>query len=352
MGKRRRKLAITICATTGYTYAMRAQARAIQQNLFGLDFSVEVILVTDENRNSDSDIPEIAELYRELFPCSLHVLNLPVKPSPQKDYKVQNSLTIAQMRTAAFSKARALNVDFVWSLDSDVIPNPNNLRCMANMLAFDNGYYDVAFVPYVSAGGGGYMGGRGTTTSHILPNFYENEVTIPDELKAKEEELREELKKEQTPELIAQAREVNRKIRECPPKGNVFEANAKGWRRRGWLENAYPAIGKGATLESDWMPFGNNLFSRRAIHLVDFTAYLGLGTEDLHCGWQRLKPEGLRFCVIPHCVSHHVRRKKDEQGNEKLTVLYMYHEAEGECIGHLRHREIPFYSHEAGEIGI
>ena len=32
-----------------------------------------------------------------------------------------------------------------------------------------------------------------------------------------------------------------------------------------------------------------------------------------------------------------------------LTMFYLYHEAEGEHVGHLRQREVPFYSFEDGE---
>ena len=346
------RLAITICATAEYTFAMKAQARAVQENLHALGRRFEeVILIIVTDKNKPKIIEDIAKLYSELIPeIKVFIVRKDFKPHSQKDYGKQNSLTIGQMRTAAFSKARALDVDFIWSLDSDVLPDTNNLRCMADMLSFDGGYYSVAFVPYVSAGGGGYMGGRGTHQNHILPTVYEDEREIPEELKAEIEEhqnQRKELNPGQEPseDWKNKARELGKKIEQCQPKGNVFELNSKQWRKRGWLEWAAPGIGKGAVLESDWMPFGNNLFARRAIPFLTFAGYTGAGTEDLSCGWNHLKPNGLKFCVLPHCVSHHVRRKE----NGYLSVYFMYHEPSGEGEGHLRHREIPFYEFEPGE---
>ena len=191
----------------------------------------------------------------------------------------------------------------------------SNKTEVLDMLRFDDGYYDVSFGVYVSQGGGGIMGGRATDQNWILPNWYEDE-------------------KEQGKD---------------GPKGNVFKLNAEKWRKRGWLEWAYPEVGRGAALESDWMPMGNNLFSKKALNLVDFTGYQGKATQDLFCYFRRLKPHGIRLCVVPHALSHHVVRRKDEAGNTTYKVLFMYHEPSGEFEGHLRHREEPFYSHEPGE---
>jgi hypothetical protein len=47
------------------------------------------------------------------------------------------------------------------------------------------------------------------------------------------------------------------RVRKCPPDGNVFEVTAKhGWRRRGWMDFAYPGIGRGAIVPSDWCGLG------------------------------------------------------------------------------------------------
>jgi hypothetical protein len=46
------------------------------------------------------------------------------------------------------------------------------------------------------------------------------------------------------------------------------------------------------------------------------------------------------MAVLPHCPADHVIWSKKKGGNEKEYTLYnMYHEAEGEFVGHIRTRE-------------
>lgn len=336
------KIAVTIQASVSYQYALHAQARALKQNFLTAEIDGgHIILVTCEK-----SVAGILAHYKAIFGdgWKVHHIPLPVVDG-QENYKEAAQLAIAQMQTAAFDKARLLNVDFVWNVESDVIPEANNLRCMLDMLQFDGGYYDVAFVPYVSQGGGGIMGGRGTARHHILPNIYEDERDMAPELQERHERLKAayaELKGEPSKELQDECEAVKKLIDATPPNGNVFTLNGKGWRQRGWFEWAYPQIGKGAVVPSDWMPMGNNLFSRKAIALVDFLGYEGKGTQDLYLCFYRLAPHGLKICVIPHCVSHHVMRRKDDKENTFYRLAYLFHEAQGECMGHLRHREIPW----------
>ena len=336
------KLAIITVATKGYQYALKAHARAIKQNvmLAGIE-SGHFIIATDLE-----PIPGILAHYKALLGdgWQIHHLPLPVSDDCER-YKVDAQLLIATLFNAAFDKARELDAGKVWTVEADVIPNPNNLACMLDMLRFDNGYYGVAFVPYVSSGGGGIMGGRGTPQNHILPNVYEDEFNIPAELAARmkaHEAARDAAKIDgkDGEAWIAEATKLNEEIKACPPKGNVFALNATKWRKRGWLDYAAPAIGKGAALESDWQPMGNNVFSRKAFTLLDFSGYEGKGTQDLYSGFLRLAPHGIKFCVIPHCTSNHVVKRKDGTGNIIYKMLYLYHETQGDCIGHLRQREI------------
>lgn len=339
-------LAIIICATSSFQYALVAQARAIAQNasLAGIA-SGHIILVTDQK-----PLAGILEQYSALLNgFDVHHLALPVVEPAKKDYSANAQLLIAQLYSAGFDKARQLGASLVWTLEADVLPEANNLRCMRDMLAFDGGYYDVAFCPYVSAGGGGIMGGRGTPNNWILPNWTEDELALPDELRQRLKEHRaKHTGGSPSAEWIEDLKKLEEEAKKHPPKGNVFKLNAEGWKRRGWLEHAYPGIGKGAILPSDWMPMGNNLFSARAMSLVDFTGYTGRGTQDLYLGYIRLASNGLRFCVIPHSPSHHVVRKQNSDGGA-YTMFYLYHESEGECVGHLRQREVAFYGHEPGE---
>jgi len=56
---------------------------------------------------------------------------------------------------------------------------------------------------------------------------------------------------------------VDKRIEKYPPKSNVFVANGKKWRRRGWFDFAYPAIGKGAIVPSDWCGFGATMMNKK-----------------------------------------------------------------------------------------
>jgi len=344
-------LGINVCATKGYMYAMKAQARAVQSNLAALKEKPEITVILATDDKLDNGIEEISELYLDLIPkAKVIILSLPVRPSPSKDYKGQNQLTIAQLRTASFSKARALELDYIWTLDSDVLPEPNNLRCMLNTLAFDDGYYSVAFTPYVAAGGGDFMGGRGTVQNHILPTVFEDERKLPKELEKRDKSIRSKLAKgSPSPEDLEELKKVREEVEKCPPKGNIFELQSSQWRKRGWLSAAYPALGKGAIVESDWMPCGNNLFSAKALPFLDFLGYLGGGTEDLHLTFKKLKPNGIRIAALPHCLSHHVQ-KKVENGREVYFMYYMRHETQGEAEGHLRFDNLPFYDFSPGEL--
>jgi len=337
-------LAIIICATHSFQYALGAQARAIAQNVALAEKDPgHIILVTDKN-----PVEGILERYRCILAgWQIHHLALDVKQPEKKDYKQETQLLIAQLYTAGFDKARALGVDYVWTLEADIIPEPNNLRCMRDMLRFDGGYYDVTFCPYVSAGGGGIMGGRGSANHWIYQNWVEDELDTPEELREKVKTHREVLTNPASDEWKAEMKRLDEEVKKCPPRhgGNVFKLNGDRWRKRGWLESAYPAIGKGAVLPSDWLPMGNNLFSKKAITYVDFIGYQGSGTQDLYLSYLRLGSNGLKFCVIPHSTSHHIVRKQNADGGE-LSMYYLSHEQEGDCVGHLRHREVPFYSHE------
>lgn len=348
-----KKLVIVIVATKKYQYALIAQSRAIRQNLSLLNWnsSVDIILVTCKN-----PIDKLLNNYSQILgdKCKIHHIILDVNDN-YPNYKENAQLLITQLYTKAFDLAKTLSPDYLWTLESDVIPDINNLRCMIDMLNFDGGYYDVAFCPYVSSGKGGIMGGRGNDYQHILPNVYEDEREITQELKDKIEENNKKFKeyqdkKEKPPkELYEKMEYFKGEVEKSPPKGNVFTLNGIKWRQRGWLEWAFPGVGKGCVVNSDWMPTGNNLFSKNAIQYLDFAGYEGKGTQDLFLAFKKLKQHGIKICVIPHSVSHHVVRDKMEDGTIKYKIMMLRHESEGECVGHLRQSEHEFFNHEPGE---
>ena len=345
-------LAVTICATARYQYALTAQARAVAANLGRLTVPVHIVLV------GDSGLKPIDALYRELLPGDnfrVHVdtrfTDLP-RPKdgedPNNNYQPAAQLLIARMRTAAFAKARALGATMCWSLDSDVIPGPTCLENLSWLLRFDRGYYGVAISPYVSQGGGGWLAGRGTPQQPILPDWLPEERDVPKDLRNRLEQHQKkllELKEAPSPELLAEGKALHEAVEKSPPKGDVFSASSGGkWRRRGWLDQAYPALGRGAIVPSDWCGFGNTLLSDRALLFADFLGYDGKGTEDLFVVWKRWHQQGIRIGACLHELSGHVIRRKDGSGYVYVAPRY---ETEGETVGHIRAEHRPWYPMDA-----
>ena len=351
------KLAITICATKKYTYALTAQIRRIQSaTSYIKDREVHIIYCGDNSQ----ELKRAHKLASDLMPQFKHkLIDNGLIEDGHKNYNEQSQLLIAQLRSSAFSFARSLGVDTCLSLDSDVLPPPNAIKCMEQMLEFDDGYYSISTCTYPSQGGGGFLGGRGSPQRQIFPDFYEDERQMPEDVTKKMKELREFVFKLRIPKDIKdeERKEIEEKIQELqilekdldkyPPKGNVWELNAKGWKPRGWLENSYPALGKGAIAYSDWCGFGCTMMNKEALNWSLFDGYDGKGTEDLYIIWNRWHQRDLKICVMPHCLCDHVIR--DKQVPNKYILCQSHHETEGDCKGHIRMRYRPFYSQDIGE---
>ena len=118
------------------------------------------------------------------------------------------------------------------------------------------------------------------------------------------------------------------------------------------MEAAYPAIGKGAIVPTDWVGLGATMLSKKALSLAHFDGYEGKGTQDLYLGWTRWKPAGLNMCVTTHSICDHVVRKRDGENQvwDDFTHVHVYHEMDGEYEGHLRQRHGKHYTFEAGEL--
>lgn len=353
------KLAITICATKNYAYAMINQARrvlsAIQRYSDGA-----IILCGDDSQ----ELLNVFEFYKSNLVNGWEARLIPLKNldlgSNLKNYKCPAQILIATLRTYAFTEAQRLGADFCWSLDSDVLPQSNTLNCLMQGLGFDDGYYSISTSPYPSQGGGGFLGGRGTIYRPIEEDFTLEERKVPDgfleKVQNKEKELKSIVPKgeaefKRVQKLQSELQELNEEAKKYPPLGNVFALNAKKWRKRGWFDNAYPALGKGCILPSDWCGFGNTLLNKKALSLAYFDGYDGKGTEDLYIVWHRWYQHGLRINVIPHSPSDHVIRNPGyvEGKNAQYILQHSYSETEGECVGHLRYTSKPFYTFTDGE---
>jgi hypothetical protein len=352
MPTKKTRLAIYTCGTEGYTYAMTAQARRIQSCVAACDRDLKLLIIVVGD-GSEGNLKAVKE-YEKLLPdAKVELLHHNGLQAGDKNYDNATQLLIAQLRTMATSRAVAWGAEYCLSMDSDVLPPSNALRCMIDMLEFDNGYYGVAACPYPSQGGGSFLCGRGTPQRPILPCFYEDEKDVPARLLNKVTKLRDRCdkysQKHKRPreDLIEKLRAAEKEIDKIQPKENVFALNAKKWRQRGWFDNAYPAIGLGAVVPSDWCGFGCTMMNKEALALCDWSGYDGSGTEDLFVVWSGWQPRGIKIAAIPHCPCDHVIRHREEKN--KYIHITTGHEIEGECVGHLRQLPRPWYSHDTGE---
>jgi len=340
-------ISITICSTKSYSYALLAQARKIQACIDREPAGI-IILVGDDS----PEIQAARGFYDSILPTKWSTELITGKfDDGLENYKNPAQLVIARMRSKAFDRSRQLNVDLCWSLDSDVLPPPNALRCMKQMLEFDDGLYSVSTCPYPSQGGGAFLGGRGTPERPILPDFYDDERQIPVKLRKRMKAHKQRLKVlngQPDKEWLDERKEISDEVNKCPPLGNVFAMNAKGFRRRGWMPAAYPEIGWGAIVPTDWCGFGCTLMSKRALALAQFDGYDGGGTEDLYIVWKRWYRHGLKINCIAHVPCDHVIR--DRTDKTKLILCQSYHEQNNtETVGHLRMEFRPWYQQVESE---
>lgn len=302
-----------------------------------------VHLVTD-------DSPECADHVAWMRPvleasgAKVDAIVVPGIEDGQKSYQDEAQRIIARLQQAGFSAARAAGATECWSVEIDVLPPPNALRVLRDVVAFDGGYYSIAMVTYHN---GQFLGGHGSPARPIEEDVATEERVLPDNLKRRLQEMEKKMKdlharrKRPSEALQKEADDIREEIRRQPPRGNIFALNAKKWRRRGWMDAAYPGIGRGAVLPTDWVGLGCTLLNKAALDLATFEGYALKGTQDLFLCWHRWHPAGLRLAVVPHILCHHVKRDRDKP--EKLTLWRAYHEPSGEFAGHLRVSPEPFY---------
>lgn len=332
------KIATVIVATKSYLdpleVCLRRTRTAVDHEK--ADFDHRLIVVTDKASKKKVDVLASDFEDREIIAIEME--------ESGEHYKTDRQILIASLQSVGFDAARQWGCDYLWSVEADVLVPYNALSISLQMLEFDDGYYDVSFVTYPSQGGGSFLGGHGSYTNPIAEDYLPSELKIPwwlellmtkCESRIEDKDASDEVREKE----FKRMQRVQKRIKQCPPKGNVFELNAKGWRRRGWLNNSHVGIGRGAVIETDWTGLGCTLMSKKAANLAHFDGYDGGGTQDLYLNWNRWHPAGLNFCCITHTVCDHVVRDKDEG----LVTLKSYHEPDGETKGHLRYKKTPFH---------
>lgn len=337
--KKRPRLVVTTYATAGYVYALEAQAGLLVAALryAGYEKGEALwLLACDGSREAAAAYAKAVK--RQGGWMKVEKLTLKgCRESPDGKHARGSNLTIAGLQDLAFNRARELEADLAWSVEADILPEANTLRCLMDALMFDRGYYGVAMAGYPNDS---FLGGYGTPSNWILPTVYEDERKAPVSLSLKRAALekRRAAKKALTEKEAQEYNDLLAEWRKLPAVGNVFELNAKGWRPRGWLEAAYPGVGLGAMLPTSWVGLGCTLLSARALDAAQFTGYEGNGTQDLWLCWKAWHPRGIRMTVVPHALCSHVKRRE----GERLELLHSHHVMEGAAYGHLRMTRKPW----------
>jgi hypothetical protein len=331
-------ISIVTAATRSYLHVWPQLIRAIA-TAAGHHEEAHFIFATDQSEEAK----KAAEYAKGRLPegWKVTVLNLPITED-EKNYKADAQIRIAQLQGAAFEFARRIKSDLCWSVESDTIPPADALRVLEWTLQMPDSvgdpYYHIAAATYPN---GLFLGGFGSYRSQINEDFLPSERTLKPRLKLCLDACEARLKSAKDQQIAEKEMKRMGRLRELvkksPPIGNVFEMNARGYRRRGWMDYAYPGIGLGAIVPSDWCGLGCTLLSKKALQLADFNEYMGVGTQDLFLCWRKWHPAGLRIACVPHVACDHIKR----QGNQ-ITHHVAYHEPEGECRGHLRQRSHPF----------
>lgn len=343
-------LAITTYCTKSYTFALKRQIPLTIAALRYAGFDKAVFIMAGD---MSKEVSDAFKLYRDaLAPLSIecHLLKMPhLVDNSNQEHQQASNIAISRMQGAAWAKARELDADELWSLESDILPQARVLRVMRGVVQMDD-WYDVVMCTYPNDG---FLGGHGSPHNWIAPNVYDDERKISEEVKklmeqkkAREDALRKD-GKQPTPEDIKQWQVLDRMIKEQPAKGNVFQLNANGWRPRGWFEHAYPGIGLGAVLPTMWVGLGCTYFSRKALSMASFDGYNGGGTQDLYLCWRVFHPGGIRLAVTSHALCSHVKRRAVKVPGKKAPKVETYllaarHELGGESHGHLRVDRVPF----------
>lgn len=328
------KICVATYFTRGWGYSVDSWLDRVFTALRG--HSGLIIISTDQSDECLAKATKIKEKFRG---WEFSHVATPVETDNRKPYGTEAQLIIARIQHAAFSKAREYDCDYFWSVESDILVPPNAFSVLRQALEFDDGYYGVAMVTYPN---GQFLGGRGTPDRQICEDVYDDERKIPKEFLAKLKSKKKQFSRLVAPTeaQITEMRELHEKVKSFPPSGNVFHLQSKRWRRRGWMEAAYPGIGRGAILPTDWVGLGCTMMNRKALSLATFEGYELGGTQDLFLCWNRWTPAGIRMCVIPHIVCSHVKKQPDGG----FAIQDASHVLAGEHVGHLRWEQHRYYS--------
>lgn len=334
-----KRLAICLAATKSYTYALAACVRSIATAAMH-HAEADFVFATD----TSEECRDASKMICELLPEGWRVHTIPLDGMEQdgKDYSETAQMRIAKLQGAAFAFARSkVRPDLLWSVESDNLIPADGLRVLEwtlEMPAADGSpVYGVAAATYPN---GLFLGGFGSIRNQINEDFLESERVLSRRLTVCLEECRKRLDDGAPEKEQKRMDRLRKRVKNAKPDGTIWEVIAKhGWRRRGWMDFAYPGIGEGAVVPSDWCGLGCTLMGPKALALADFAGYEGKGTQDLFLCWNRWHPAGVRIACVPHVACDHVKRKADGS----IVHHVAYHEQDPEFRGHLRVRTVPWH---------
>lgn len=322
------KTAIFTAATKSYCYAIEHCANALARSLHGSSDEFVWIIATD---SVESVSPGI-RAWESFGFKSPTIIETGLPEAPQK-YKEESQLLIAKLQQACMDEATKTNADLYFSVESDIIVHPDAYAGLKWLLECPvRPKYDIAAATYFN---GSFLCGRGTPSKQICDDFYEEEREIPEDLANELKELRS--LKSPTTEDHKKMAEAMEKVKTCIPTGNIFQLNGKSWKRRGWLDCAYPgAVSQGAVLPTDWCGLGCTMWGRDVMELTNFGGYEGKGTQDLHLVWSKWHPAGKRIGCVVGVPAGHVKIIEEKK---VLWDPFFVPHGEETC-GHLRVRRL------------
>jgi hypothetical protein len=337
------KLAVILPCTTLYSYAIEECVMAISTALKGS--KADLFLCTDKSGSVLSKIAGITKRDNIV----IKEVGIDVSDAGNTPYKEQAQIIIAKLLGAGFDRVRGGEYDYCWIVESDVIVHPDALDCLIWAQSYPTSpRYDVTCSTYFN---GSFLCGRGTPYNHIAEDYLPTEKIGGAELSKKIRAMSQKLnafalkRKNPPKEMLKEIDDLHTKLKECPPKANVFALNAKKWRKRGWLDQAYAGSAvQGAVLPTDWCGHGCTLLSKKALMLSNFVGYAGHGTQDLFLCWNKWYPAGIKIGLVVGVPAYHV--KKDPKGNLFAWEPYFVPDCE-ETAGHLRVRQIPFIKYNS-----
>lgn len=334
-------ISITVSATKNYLHVWPQCIRAISA---AASHHAEAHFIFSTDHSEESKAAE--ELVKHELPSGwkITVIRLPFDSDESERYKIDAQIRIAQLQGAAFSFARKIRADLCWVVESDVVVPADSLRVLEWALSMPTSdgtpHYNIAAATYPN---GLFLGGFGSPQHQIAEDFLPHERQLSPRLKLVfencEKRLREAKDRQTGEREMKRMGRLRERIKAALPDGNIWEVTAKhGWRRRGWMDFAYPGIGRGAIVPSDWCGLGCTLLSKRALAHADFTGYEGKGTQDLFLCWHRWYPAGLKIAAVPHIACDHIKHKSPEapEGTPDIIHYRAFHETDGEHRGHLR----------------